>query len=185
MIRPFLHRPNVRRGCCRERTRCTLPNRCHRSSPMPTNQVGALLREGTWHRHTTMPGQDHLVPGGADIAGAWAALSDLVASDGFTVKRADLYAANGQTSFTTKVEPRPSRRTRSAVRRRQVRLEAPKGGILAEMPRGERTFVPYAGEGARRSSSPGSPKSSNPLASPATLAWKSPEHRNDSSLARF
>ncbi len=40
---------------------------------------------------------------GQGPAGAWALLSDLVASHGFTVKRADLYPANGQTSFTTKV----------------------------------------------------------------------------------
>jgi hypothetical protein len=40
---------------------------------------------------------------GQGPAGAWAGLSDLVASHGFTVERADLYPANGQTSFTTKV----------------------------------------------------------------------------------
>ncbi len=36
-------------------------------------------------------------------AGAWNALSDLVATQGFTVERASLYPANGVTSFLTKV----------------------------------------------------------------------------------
>ena len=40
---------------------------------------------------------------GEGPAGAWAALSDLVAAQGFTVERASLYPANGQTSFATKV----------------------------------------------------------------------------------
>lgn len=40
---------------------------------------------------------------GEGPAGAWAGLSDLVTARGFTVNRADLYPANGETSFTTKV----------------------------------------------------------------------------------
>jgi len=40
---------------------------------------------------------------GEGPAGAWAALSDLVAAQGFTVERASLYPANGVTSFVTKV----------------------------------------------------------------------------------
>jgi antirestriction protein ArdC len=39
---------------------------------------------------------------GEGPAGAWNALSDLVAARGFTVERAALYPANGQTSFTTR-----------------------------------------------------------------------------------
>jgi antirestriction protein ArdC len=40
---------------------------------------------------------------GEGPAGAWAALSDLVAAHGFTVERAGLYPANGVTSFFTRV----------------------------------------------------------------------------------
>jgi antirestriction protein ArdC len=40
---------------------------------------------------------------GEGPAGAWVALCELVAARGFTVERTDLYPANGQTSFTTKV----------------------------------------------------------------------------------
>jgi antirestriction protein ArdC len=40
---------------------------------------------------------------GEGPAGAWAGLSGLVAARGFAVERAELYPANGLTSFTTKV----------------------------------------------------------------------------------
>jgi hypothetical protein len=40
---------------------------------------------------------------GEGPAGAWAALSDLVTAQGFTVERASLLPANGVTSFLTKV----------------------------------------------------------------------------------
>jgi len=40
---------------------------------------------------------------GEGPAGAWAALAEVVASHGYTVKRADLYPANGETSFLTEV----------------------------------------------------------------------------------
>jgi hypothetical protein len=40
---------------------------------------------------------------GQGPTGAWAALSELVTDHGFTVERAGLYPANGQTSFVTKL----------------------------------------------------------------------------------
>jgi antirestriction protein ArdC len=40
---------------------------------------------------------------GQGPAGAWAALAELVASHGFTIRRAGLYPANGETSFATRI----------------------------------------------------------------------------------